>query len=416
MIIYGPADNAKYDEDLGPVLINDWFHGGYQDLVDQVMAPAAENLLPPMSQNVLINGKMNYPCANVTADRKCTPNAGVSKFQFQSGKKYRLRLINAGVEGLQKFSIDGHKMTVIATDFVPVVPYETNVVTLGVGQRSDVVVTATGKPTDAVWMRAELGPSAFVGGCSLPDGVSPTGLAAIYYESANTKKTPKTNSSVTMQELTRCENDPLTEGVPFTPYPIVTQPDTVQQIDVTFQSNGTHNLFYMDNSTFRANYNNPVLLNAKLGNVDFPAGYNVYNFGQSRSIRFVVYNHALTGSHPMHMHGHDFSVLAQGSGTWDGVVTNPSNPVRRDVFILPIAVSPTIPSYVVFQINADNPGTWPFHCHIAWHISAGLYISILERPEDIKKDMQIPSIMAQTCRDWWAYTGNNVVDEVDSGL
>jgi hypothetical protein len=70
----------------------------------------------------------------------------------------------------------------------------------------------------------------------------------------------------------------------------------------------------------------------------------------------------------------------------------------------------------VFQIEADNPGTWPFHCHIAWHISTGLYINILERPADIQKDMAIPSIMAQTCRDWWAWTGNNVVDQIDSGL
>jgi FtsP/CotA-like multicopper oxidase with cupredoxin domain len=213
-----------------------------------------------------------------------------------------------------------------------------------------------------------------------------------------------------------CENDPLTLGVPFFPYTPTAQPDTVQQIDVTFKNNGTHNLFYMDNSTFRGDFNDPVLLDAKLGNLDFPAHYNVYNFGNSTSIRFVVYNHAPAGSHPMHMHGHDFSVLATGSGTWDGTVTNPLNPVRRDVFILPIAVSPTVPSYVVFQIEADNPGTWPFHCHIAWHISTGLYINILERPADIQKDMAIPSIMAQTCRDWWAWTGNNVVDQIDSGL
>lgn len=33
---------------------------------------------------------------------------------------------------MQRFSIDGHNMTVIANDFVPVVPYITNVVTLGV--------------------------------------------------------------------------------------------------------------------------------------------------------------------------------------------------------------------------------------------------------------------------------------------
>jgi FtsP/CotA-like multicopper oxidase with cupredoxin domain len=60
------------------------------------------------------------------------PNAGLSKFRFQQGKTHRLRLINAGAEGIQRFSIDGHDMTVIANDFVPLQPYTTQVVTLGV--------------------------------------------------------------------------------------------------------------------------------------------------------------------------------------------------------------------------------------------------------------------------------------------
>jgi len=99
------------------LLSNDWFHKDYFTLVEKVMAPAAENQPPPISNNNLINGKMNYPCANSTTGTKCTPNAGVSKFSFESGKSYRLRLINAGAEGMQKFSIDGHKLTVFANDF-----------------------------------------------------------------------------------------------------------------------------------------------------------------------------------------------------------------------------------------------------------------------------------------------------------
>jgi FtsP/CotA-like multicopper oxidase with cupredoxin domain len=38
---------------------------------------------------------------------------------------HRLRLINAGAEGIQHFSLDGHNMTVIANDFVPIIPYQT---------------------------------------------------------------------------------------------------------------------------------------------------------------------------------------------------------------------------------------------------------------------------------------------------
>lgn len=65
----------------------------------------------------------------------------------------------------------------------------------------------------------------------------------------------------------------------------------------------------------------------------------------------------------MHMHGHNMYILAQGSGTWDGLVVNAGNPQRRDVHILPLAVSATVPSYIVVQIDADNPGVWPLHCH-----------------------------------------------------
>lgn len=129
MIIYGP-DTGSYDVDLGPVFVSDWYHQSYFDILEQVMAPASEALLPPMSNNNLINGKMNYPCANATG-LNCTANAGTAKFSVESGKKYRMRLINGGAEGMQKFSIDGATLTVIANDFVPLVPYTTDVVTLG---------------------------------------------------------------------------------------------------------------------------------------------------------------------------------------------------------------------------------------------------------------------------------------------
>ncbi|PIA91585.1 Laccase-2 [Cercospora beticola] len=415
MVIHGPHDNQDYDVDLGPVLLSDWYHESYFPLVEQVMAPADEKKPPPLSQNNLINGKMNYPCENSTSSTTCIPNAGVSKFSFESGKSYRLRLINAGAEGMQKFSIDGHKLIVFANDFVPIVPYETDVVTLGVGQRSDVVVKAIGKPTDSYWMRSDLGPSAFKGGCSLHDGVSPSAVAAIYYQDANRTAVPDTESAVPPSALTNCNNDPLSQTIPYFSMP-VPQPTTVQNIAVTFQSNGTHNLFFMNNSTFRANYNRPVLLEAKNGETNYPAEFNVFNFGSSRSIRMVIYNHAQTGSHPMHMHGHNMYILAQGTGTWNGEITNPTNPQRRDVQILQNSASADEPTYIVVQFDADNPGVWPFHCHIAWHVSGGLYLNILERPDDIKRDMDIPGVMAQTCTDWFAFTGQEVVDQIDSGL
>ena len=80
-------------------------------------------------------------------------------------------------------------MTVIANDFVPIKPYATKMVTLGVGQRTDVLVKATGEPTDAVWMRSDVS-----GTCSVSN--QPHALAAIYYENANTTQEPSTTATV----------------------------------------------------------------------------------------------------------------------------------------------------------------------------------------------------------------------------
>ena len=67
-------------------------------------------------------------------------------------------------------------------------------------------------------------------------------------------------------------------------------------------------------------------------------------------------------------------VLDEGVGEWDGTtVVNAENPQRRDVQVL------RAQGYIVVQIDADNPGVWPFHCHIAWHVSAGLYINVMVR-------------------------------------
>jgi hypothetical protein len=122
LIVHGPK-NADYDIDLGPVFLTDWYHTEYFKIVEEIMKPLKSGGNPkPASDNNLINGKMNFDCSTVAAGdtTPCTDGAGISKFKFTTGKTHRLRLINAGSEGLQRFSIDGHNMTVIANDFVPI--------------------------------------------------------------------------------------------------------------------------------------------------------------------------------------------------------------------------------------------------------------------------------------------------------
>lgn len=64
----------------------------------------------------------------------------------------------------------------------------------------------------------------------------------------------------------------------------------------------------------------------------------------------------------MHLHGHDFFVVSEGvDNCWDGAsFVRPLNPMPRDTVMLPRV------GYVVIDVVMDNPGVWPFHCHIAW--------------------------------------------------
>ena len=246
------------------------------------------------------------------------------------------------------------------------------------------------------------------GGCSTAN--QPNALAAIYYDAADTTKDPK-STAWDVPDPGNCQNDDLALTVPVYAQTPTPQPATTKTFTITFEFNATGSFIYLvDNQTFRADFNAPVLLLANQGNFSYPSEWAVKNFGSNSSIRVALNNPSLAG-HPMHLHGHTMSVLHQGAGNWDGnSLTNPSNPQRRDVQ----QVAPG--GHIVLQFDADNPGVWPFHCHVAWHVSGGLYVNILERPKDIAKDKPIPYVMAQTCRDWWAYSNSTVVDQIDSGV
>ncbi|UNI13671.1 hypothetical protein JDV02_000393 [Purpureocillium takamizusanense] len=401
MVIHGPIER-EYDIDIGPVMLTDWFHKNHDTLVEEVMDPKGRGIV--LSVNNLINGKNNFDCSKVDAGDKtpCVSNAGLSKFRFKRGKTHRLRLINSSAEGLQRFSIDGHNMTVIANDFVTVEPYTTNVVTLGVGQRADVLVTADGPADGAYWMRANMSVT-----CSLTK--QPNALAAVYYDDANVSEAPK-STGWDVPDPKTCANDDLELTRPTMKLP-VPEPDLTYVMEIkNFRNETGHPLWSMDGVAFRGNYNSPTLLMSHLGNLTFEKEWNVRNTKNAKSVRVHVKNLAAV-SHPMHLHGFNMYLLHEGEGPdWDGTILHPENPQRRDVVQLRAS------GHVVIQFDADqNPGVWPFHCHIAWHVSGGLFTQFLTAADKVSQ-MRPPSVVAETCRQWATWTNTNIPNQIDSGL
>ncbi len=124
---------------------------------------------------------------------------------------------------MQRFSIDGHNMTVIANDFVPVKPYTTNVVTLGIGQRADVLVTAdAGHPDAAFWMRSNQTT------CSFSN--QPYAVAAVFYDKADQNANPSSAAWNVPDPGTCVNDDPaLTEPLYKIPLP---SPSFTQTMDI----------------------------------------------------------------------------------------------------------------------------------------------------------------------------------------
>ena len=315
-----------------------------------------------------------------------------------------------GIIGFHKFSIDGHTMTVIAQDYVPTQPFETEVVTLGVGQRTDVLVTAKGGSQDAVWMRTQMIDAAFCGGLTPPYVNFRYSQAGIYYEDADTTLLPTSTSDIDIPLV--CDNDDLSLTQPEYVIAPTTSDAYYQGLTLSLEPNATGSFIWeINEQTYRADFNSPILFAAQAGEVDFPANpeWNTYNFAQNNSIVFNVTN-TTPFPHPLHLHGHNFYVLAVGTaGTvWDGSIENPSNPNRRDTQIVPAG------GYVAVQFDADNPGVWPFHCHVAWHLSGGLAINTITKADELAS--LIPAgEQAKTCDAWQAWSSKNVVDQIDSG-
>ncbi|KAL9048731.1 MAG: hypothetical protein Q9162_007571 [Coniocarpon cinnabarinum] len=420
MVIYGPSQ-VGYDIDLGPVILNEWYRQNFAYYVQRYMNPLSKGgpALPLASSN-LINGKMRFPCSK--AKTPCTA-ADYAKFNFTSGRTHRLRLVNTGAGAIQKFSIDNHVMTVIANDFMPIQPYDTSMIALGVGQRADVIVRATGKPTDVVWMRSN------IVGCSLNDGSLTEALAIIYYEKSDHVSLPTAGPNqgpAASTSLTSCANDPLTKTVPAYPLAIDPTPE-LYTFNISLHSNGTNLLFYMNNATASYNYDVPALL-AVIGNTNglswWPSTNSKVLNHTATSVRVVLYNYD-DSAHPIHLHGHNAQILNVGVGQWDGSIVRPDNPQRRDVFIMPPG-SDSTPSFLALQWPANNPGMWPLHCHFAWHSSMGLVANFFEMRDVIGQPSThghvprawINDIIIPSCDTWhvWSTAQGVIPTDIDSGV
>lgn len=58
-------------------------------------------------------------------------------------------------------------------------------------------------------------------------------------------------------------------------------------------------------------------------------------------------------------------------------------------------------------MQTDNPGPWFLHCHIDWHLQAGLAVVFAEDTEDTALTNPVPQSWKDLCPTYQSYYENN---------
>lgn len=128
--------------------------------------------------------------------------------------------------------------------------------------------------------------------------------------------------------------------------------DSIREMKFTLEGNMNHYLWTLDNKTVTET--DKILV--KKGEI----------------LRIKMYNNSMM-RHPMHLHGHDFRLI-NSKGEY--------SPLKNVVDIMPMETT-------TIEFAANQDGDWFFHCHILYHMMAGM--GRIFSYENSKPNPQLPN-------------------------
>ncbi|KXS12993.1 hypothetical protein M427DRAFT_81322, partial [Gonapodya prolifera JEL478] len=277
------------------------------------------------------------------------------------------RIIGAQVDGYFKFTIDDHRFKVVVADFVPIVPYVTDNIIIVSGQRYYIVVEAN-QPVGNYWIQAIYQTGKFTlnqfAACNQNDDNKSNILGVFRYNGSDQTALPTTK--VSPKITNSCGDENPSNLVPWVAINVggatVLDNIALQWCVFPFQI-----ILNWSDPTTRSIYNEDLSL---------PSKSNVYTVKPANKWAYwVIQDLTLVNAfHPLHLHGHDVYILAQGKGPFVPLLVNLNtvNRHQRDTVTLYDG------GYTVIAMLTDHPGSWLMHCYIAWHVSQGLAIQFVE--------------------------------------
>lgn len=330
LIVHDPSDQHADEQEI-IIFLGDFSFTTPPEIYDKLRKPSAKAMLMGRSMSQEKTGKakamaMDKPDANdVNYDAYLANDRTLDDpdvVRIEKNAKVRLRIIN-GSSGTNFFiSLGDLKGELIATDGMPVQPVRGSYFPLAIAQRIDLRVQLPSEGAFPILALRE-------------DATEQAGII-LAMPGASIKKLPVKNPTPAGL-LTLDMESQLSAANPLASKPID------QSFDLRLGGDMARYAWTINGAVFDTA--DPRSQKPQL---------RVKN-GQRIALKFIND----TGmSHPMHLHGHSFQVIEINGRSLKGAL--------RDTVLVPPKASVTV------AFDANNPGTWYVHCHVLWHLAAGM--------------------------------------------
>ncbi len=303
--------------------------------------------------------------------------------QFKAGDKVRLQISNGGASSYFWLTYAGGKITVVANDGNDVEPVEVDRLIIGVSETYDVIVTIPAGNTSYEFLATPedrtKSASIYIGS-GIKQLVSPLPKLK-YFEGMKM-----------MNDMMKMNGDMNDMGMKMSlqqmdmntvMYPEITgekkpmKMDKMPEMDMENMDHSKHgsgntDIVTLNYAMLKSPTKTTLPKDAPIRELKFELTGNMNRYVWSMDnkvlaetdrilikkgevVRITMYNNSMM-RHPMHLHGHDFRVI-NGQGDYA--------PLKNVLDIMPMETN-------VIEFEANLEGDWFFHCHILYHMMAGM--------------------------------------------
>ena len=303
--------------------------------------------------------------------------------QFKGGDKVRLRIANGGASSYFWLTYAGGKITVVASDGNDVAPVEVDRLLIAVSETYDVVVTI---PADNTSYEFLVTPEDRTKSASLYLGngikqlISPMPKLKYFEGMKMMNDMMKMNGEMNDMGMSMSLNQ---MDMNVVMYPEITgavkdkSKATMPKSEMNDQhsnhgSTSKTSITTLNYAMLKATEPTTLPKDAPVKELRFELTGNMNRYVWSldnkvisetdkilikkgENVRITLYNGSMM-RHPMHLHGHDFRII-NGQGEYA--------PLKNVMDLMPMETN-------VIEFNANAEGDWFFHCHILYHMMAGM--------------------------------------------